>query len=262
MAEARGRAEVDDLRGDRPADAVEPADPLLDDRRVPRQVEQDQPAAELEVPPLAAGLGRDQDRRPLGEPELRHLDVPPLGRELLVEDAGPPPLPLDRPLQQVERLAMGHEDQRLLVRPRPAAGLLDQPAHPRVARARPRRRARRSPSSSRSTTESRAAGEARARKTRSALRRLASGFSAGWARRWRTSRSEGLPTGVVDIHRHRHARRQAADVHPAGGAGARAAAARGGRGARRTIPPPGTPRGAGAGADGRSRGRRPPAAWR
>ena len=95
-AEPGGRAEVDDLGGDRAADAVEPADPLLDHARVPGQVEEDEPAAELEVPPLAARLGGDQDRRPLGEPELRHLDVPPLGRELLVEDAGAPPLPLDR----------------------------------------------------------------------------------------------------------------------------------------------------------------------
>ena len=61
-----------------------------------------------------------------------------------------PPLPLDRRLEQVQRLAVGHEDQRLLVRPRPAAGLLDQPAHPRVralglggqARRSPRRRGR------------------------------------------------------------------------------------------------------------------------
>ena len=46
------------------ADAVDPADALLDLHRVPRQVVVDQDVAELEVSALAAGLGRDEDLRP------------------------------------------------------------------------------------------------------------------------------------------------------------------------------------------------------
>jgi len=39
-AEAGRRPEVDDLGGDRAADAVEPADALLDHPRIPRQIEE------------------------------------------------------------------------------------------------------------------------------------------------------------------------------------------------------------------------------
>ena len=42
------------------ADPVDAADPLLDPHRVPRQVVVDEEVAELEVAPLAAGLGADR----------------------------------------------------------------------------------------------------------------------------------------------------------------------------------------------------------
>ena len=49
-----GRTEIDDLHRDAPADAIEPADPLFDDRGFPWQVEQHQAMAELEVAAFAA----------------------------------------------------------------------------------------------------------------------------------------------------------------------------------------------------------------
>ena len=55
-ADAAGRTEVNDLHRHIPADAIEPPDPLFDDRRFPWQIEQNQAAAEFEVPPLAASL--------------------------------------------------------------------------------------------------------------------------------------------------------------------------------------------------------------
>ena len=75
-AQPLGRHEVDDLHGDHAADAIEATDALLDEHRVPRQVEQDQPRAEFEVAPLAAAFGRDQHRRPRRRSELRDLDIP------------------------------------------------------------------------------------------------------------------------------------------------------------------------------------------
>ena len=59
--EASGRTEIDDLDRHRPVDPVEPADPLLHRCRVPRQVEEDEAATELEVASLAARFRRDQD---------------------------------------------------------------------------------------------------------------------------------------------------------------------------------------------------------
>ena len=112
--EAVGRAEVDDLDRRRPVDAVEAADALLHRGRIARQVEEDEPAAELEVAALAAGLGRDQKRRAVGPPELRHLDVSAFRGELLVKDrdalAG---RGLQPRLEGRKRLAVVDEDERL-----------------------------------------------------------------------------------------------------------------------------------------------------
>src|SRR5207245_4217654 len=61
LLDRAGEAEVEDLDGLGLPDAVQPADALLDPHRVPRQVEVDQAVAELEVEPLAADVGRQQD---------------------------------------------------------------------------------------------------------------------------------------------------------------------------------------------------------
>lgn len=55
-AQPAGRLEIDDLGGHCAADAVQAADPLLHLERAPRQVEEHQTVAELEVAPLAAAL--------------------------------------------------------------------------------------------------------------------------------------------------------------------------------------------------------------
>ena len=86
-ADPAGRTEVHDLHRDAPADAIEPADPLLHDRRVPGQVEQHEAAAELEVAALAAAFGGDEQARPIGLAEPRDLGVAARRRQLLVEDA-------------------------------------------------------------------------------------------------------------------------------------------------------------------------------
>ena len=64
--DALGRPEVDDLDREAPADPVEAADALLDHERAPRQVEEHEAPAELEVAALAAALGRDEQARALG----------------------------------------------------------------------------------------------------------------------------------------------------------------------------------------------------
>ena len=48
-------------------------------RRIVRKVEEDEPAAELEVAPLASALGRDEECRSVGAAELGHF---PLGLAL------------------------------------------------------------------------------------------------------------------------------------------------------------------------------------
>ena len=87
-ADARGRTEVDDLNRDAAADAIEPSDALFHDRRLPRQVEQHQPAAELEVAAFAAALGRDQQAGAVDLAEARDFGVAPCRRQLLVKHAG------------------------------------------------------------------------------------------------------------------------------------------------------------------------------
>ncbi len=87
-AHARRRTEVADLDRHAPADAVEAADALLHRHRVPRQVEENEARAELEVAAFAAALGRDQQARALGLAEARDLDVALRRGQVLVEDAG------------------------------------------------------------------------------------------------------------------------------------------------------------------------------
>src|SRR5262249_51157891 len=107
--------------------------PLLDDRRLPWHIEQDQAAAEFEVPPLAASLSRHHQARTVRIAESRHLGIAPCCRQLFVEDA-------TRKLhtmaecgaQHLERLSMRNEDERLLFRLAPAWRIREQPHKPRV----------------------------------------------------------------------------------------------------------------------------------
>jgi hypothetical protein len=134
-ADAGRRAEVDDLHGDPAADAVEPADPLLHNRWIPRQVVQHETMAELEVAPLAACFGRYENARPVRCAEARDLHVPAGGGQLLVEGAaGDLRAIAERRSQHLERLAMRDEHERLLIGSSPAPGLRQQPLHPRIDR--------------------------------------------------------------------------------------------------------------------------------
>ena len=126
--EAVRRPEVDDLDRARPADPVEPPDPLLHRGRIGREVEKNEPPAELEVAPFAPRLGRDEERRTSLAPELRHLEVSAPGRQLLVKDGDAPPRPgLETRLESLNRRQIVDEDERLSGERR-----LREPRHARV----------------------------------------------------------------------------------------------------------------------------------
>ncbi len=128
------RPEVDDLDRTRATDAVEPADALLHQHRIPRQIEEDEAAAEFKVAAFAAALGADQDRRPFGLRELRHLEVALREREILVKDRHAlVKLKLELRLQPIERGASRDEDERLLLPPLPARRFVHDPLEPQVA---------------------------------------------------------------------------------------------------------------------------------
>ena len=146
--------------------------------RVPRQVEEDQALAELEVAAFAAALGRHEQARALGLAELRDLDVATRGREVLVEDAESRAARTvrQRRSQQLERLAVAP-------RRRASSGARRLPARRFGARAtRCADRSRQPPAAWRrqrvsSRVEKRArsaAPDASARRMRSALRRRSS----------------------------------------------------------------------------------------
>ncbi len=129
-----GRPEVHDLDRDAPPDAVQPADPLFHRRRVPRQVEEHQAAAELEVAALAAAFGGDQQAWAAVLAEARHLEVAARRRQVLVEDAGGELRAVaERRPQHLQRFAVGDEDQCLLPRVTPARRVREQPRDARVA---------------------------------------------------------------------------------------------------------------------------------
>ena len=86
-ADPAWRTEVDDLHRHAPADPIEPADPLLHERRFPGKVEQHEAAAELEVAALASAFGGDEQARTIGFPETGDLRVAARRGQLLVEDA-------------------------------------------------------------------------------------------------------------------------------------------------------------------------------
>ena len=228
-ADPAGRTEVDDLDREAPADAVEPADALLDERWIPGQVEQHEAAAELEVAALAAAFGGDEQAGPLGLAELGDLGVAARRRELLVEHAGRQLRAVaERRAQHLQRLAVRHEHERLLSRVPPAPRLRQQPVEARVAGVhRLRLAAQRGFVGGEHGSERGARGERaadaidllpprdRMRRRRAAQRRL--------------DRVPQLPARrLVERDRNAHARRQAADV----GAAGRARAGRQRRGER------------------------------
>ena len=56
--------QVDRVHRPRLADAIDPADALLEADRIPRQLEvDDEPAVALEIQPFRAGIGREQESR-------------------------------------------------------------------------------------------------------------------------------------------------------------------------------------------------------
>src|SRR5206468_1245924 len=108
------RPEVQDLDRARTVDPVKPADPQLHESRVPGRVEEDEASAELEVAPLAAALGGDQERGTGGEAELGDLDVRARRGQVLVKDPDTlARLPLDRLPQPLQRLYVRDEDKGL-----------------------------------------------------------------------------------------------------------------------------------------------------
>ena len=105
--------EVEHLDGIRLADAVYATDPLLYAHRVPREVVVHKQMAELEVAPLAARFGAEQDARLLRCPETFHGSVFGGRLHLAVEELN---IPADgfEPMPQVFlRLAELSEEQHL-----------------------------------------------------------------------------------------------------------------------------------------------------
>ncbi len=132
-ADSARRPEVHDLHRYAPADPIEPADPLLHERWLPGQVEQHQAAAELEVAALASAFGGHEQARPIGFPEPGDLRVAARRGQILVEDTGRELRPLaERRPQHLQRLAVFHEDERLLPRVAPAGRPREQPEQARI----------------------------------------------------------------------------------------------------------------------------------
>jgi hypothetical protein len=69
------RTKVHDLHRNAPSDAIESADPLLDDRRLPRHVEEHQSLAELKVASLTARFRRYQQAWALRFSESRDFQI-------------------------------------------------------------------------------------------------------------------------------------------------------------------------------------------
>ena len=133
-ADPAGRTKVHHVHRDAPADPIEPADPLFHDRWFPGQVEQHETAAELEVATLASAFGGHEQAWTTGLPEPGHLGVAARRGELLVENAARQLRPVaERRAQHLQRLAVRHEDERLLPRVSPAGRLRQQPFNARVA---------------------------------------------------------------------------------------------------------------------------------
>ena len=74
-ADSGWRTEVHDVHRNTPADPVQPSDPLFNDRRFPRQVEEHQSVTELKVASLTAGFRGDQQARAFGLSESGDFQV-------------------------------------------------------------------------------------------------------------------------------------------------------------------------------------------
>ena len=215
------RPEVDDLDRDAAADAIQSPDALLHRRGFPRQVVEHEPMTELKVAPFAAGFGRHEDAWPLVGAEQRHLGVTPRRRQLLVEDPARELRPrAERLAQHLERLAMGHEHERLLVRPPPALRLGQQPLEARIGVI---HRLRLLPQLDLVRPQHRLQRRAGGQRPSHAIERAPSGNGIERIVRVReagrgSARREG---GRRKIDRHRRPRRQAPDIHSARRAGAR-----------------------------------------
>ena len=263
-ADSARRPEVDDLHRYAPADPIEPADPLFDERRLPGQVEQHQAAAELEVAALASAFGGHEQARTIGFPEPRDLGVAARRRQLLVEDAGRELRPL------AERRCAASPASRGARRRRASSPARRASAAPaRAARAGADRRRPSTSACSRSVdfvgSEHRAerGSDASARRTRSIFCRR-----ADRVRRSRAShrRLDRVPRAASPPDR------RARSACPPAAASRRcrrvasswctAAAACRARDAPRSSRPRETPAGAAAAAAGRTRGHRLRAAWR
>src|SRR5207247_3794539 len=106
------RHQVEDVDLARLAHAGEAADPLLDAHRVPRQVVVDETVSELEVAPLAAGLGGDEyPARPLEGPYRVLLLAP--AQAAVIESEGLAGVAQDA-RQVLLRRAVPREDEQLV----------------------------------------------------------------------------------------------------------------------------------------------------
>ena len=158
----------------------------------------------------------------------RYLRVTPRRRQLLVEDAAAELRSrAERLAQHLERLAMGHEHERLLVRLTPALRLRQQPQEarigsihrlrllPQLGLVRPQHRLQRCAGGQRppNAIESPPPGYGIVRtggvRRPSLPHRHAQGHRG--RRRGRSARRE---RGRRKINRHRHARRQSPNIHP------------------------------------------------
>ncbi len=118
-----------DLDRPRLAEAVEPADALLEHERRLGEVGADEVVRELEVPPLAAGLAGEEDHGAVGVAEARHQPVPRLDGGRVVVEQRLEPRARDATLQLAQRGDVVAEDEDLL----PVAGEPGAQLHERRA---------------------------------------------------------------------------------------------------------------------------------
>ena len=94
------------------ADPVEPADPLLQQIHVLRQVVKHEMPGKLEIPPLAADLRAHQYPRAIRLGEERRIPVPLQQREVFVEEHALHPRGLVQLVQQLLRQLAGLGDDQ------------------------------------------------------------------------------------------------------------------------------------------------------
>src|SRR4029434_10651354 len=98
-----------------PPDAIESTDALLDHLGFPRQVEQHQPPAELEVAPFASGFGRHEQAGSVRLTKASDLGISLYWAHVFVKRArGELHAMTEHHAQHLERLAMRREHHHLL----------------------------------------------------------------------------------------------------------------------------------------------------